>query len=357
MQGENDEETEQVGSISVVHGAHDTNKRKRKSRKIDAVVTQPLTQEQLSQETNKVIEDISTPSYNTYKKIWYELGEKNKGDWGFNDHSIVAFLVYVRDADYSVSSRRSAVAALNELMEFNGIGSFIKNKAFPKANLLWKQIKKDTTKEKAKRAKLGLTSGEREFTDQQIETMMKNMPLDAAGAIARMDFVLGRYLGLHGAYRVQVLVQDVTVAEDGTAVFIRRSVEKNDQTGKGARSVKLCANAANPHIFPVRLTQAYLNLLPRPTLPTTRLLRNPNSAKTKLTQQVLGKNGPLRYVRYAAGFAGISKEDQKLYGTNSWRKAAANHIAKQATDAVMDVIRKGTFHKTVTATKFGAAVA
>jgi hypothetical protein len=177
------------------------------------------------------------------------------------------------------------------------------------------------------------------------------MPQDAAGAIARMDFVLGRYMCLHGIYRVQVLVQDVTFEEDGSAVYIRRSVEKNDQTGKAAALIKLASNVANPHLCPVRLTKDYMKLLPPGSSPISRLLRNPNPSKSKLTQQPLGKNGPLRYVRYAAGFAGITGSDLKLYGTNSWRKAAANYIAKQAGDAMMEAVRKGTFHKTVAATK------
>jgi hypothetical protein len=46
-------------------------------------------------------------------------------------------------------------------------------------------------KEKAKRVKTGAL-GEREFTDGELDKMMKDLPLKAAGAIARMDFVLGR---------------------------------------------------------------------------------------------------------------------------------------------------------------------
>jgi hypothetical protein len=180
---------------------------------------------------------------------------------------------------------------------------------------------------------------------------MRTMPRDAAGAIARMDFVLGRFLGLHGIYRIQVLVKDVTFEQDGSAVYIRRSVEKNDQTGKRTSDVRLLSNAANPDLCPVKIIRDYLKLLPTPINPESRLLRNPNVTKTKLTQQPLGKNGPLRYVKYAASFAGIDASKLHEYGTNSWRKAAANQIAKQASVVMMEAVKKGTFHKTVTATK------
>jgi hypothetical protein len=90
------EEDQEVGAVSHLGPAHNTNtqtKRKRSSRKIDAVDTETLTQERLSEETNKVIADISTLSYTTYKTIWQELAEKHKGDWGYNDESICRYLI------------------------------------------------------------------------------------------------------------------------------------------------------------------------------------------------------------------------------------------------------------------------
>jgi hypothetical protein len=132
------------------------------------------------------------------------MAERNKGHWGYDDASISSYIVAIRD---STSSRRVAIAALNHFRIC--LGSFINNAKFPKANLLWKQLKKDTTKEKAKRVKTGTSGGEKEFTDAEIDKMMTDLPSNAAGAIARMDFLLGRYVGLHGAYRVQVQVGDV----------------------------------------------------------------------------------------------------------------------------------------------------
>lgn len=147
--GKKQAELDSVGAVSVV-GPEDRQpekKRKRISRKIDRITNQEtLSQEQLSQETNKVIEDLGTPTYKPYKKIWQDLAQKNR-DWGYNDASICTFLVCLREAGYSVSSRRCAVAAINELLEFAGIcNSFIKHPDFPKANLLWKQIKKEDKK-------------------------------------------------------------------------------------------------------------------------------------------------------------------------------------------------------------------
>lgn len=65
----------------------------------------------------------------------------------------------------------------------------------------------------------------------------------------------------------------------------------------------------------------------------------------------MGKNGPLRYVRWAAGFAGIDEDAKANYGSNSWRKASANKLAQQAGARVMEIVRKGTFHKSDSATK------
>lgn len=82
-----------------------------------------------------------------------------------------------------------------------------------------------------------------------------------------------------------------------------------------------------------------------------RLMRNPNPTKTKLTRQPMGKNGPLRYIRWAASFAGIGEDELHNYGTNSWRKVGANKLAQQAGAKVMEIVRQGTFHKSDSATK------
>jgi len=164
--------------------------------------------------------------------------------------------------------------------------------------------------------------------------ILTGLPFNAAGAIARMDFVLGRYVGLHGSYRVEVLVGDIHFSKDGRHVFIRRSVEKNDPTGKNAVVVRLEADDAHPHLCPVRICKAYIALLPD-ACPTSRLLRNTNINKTKLTRQPMGKNGPLRYVRWAAGFAGIDEDAKANYGSNSWRKAGANKLAQQGKQTLL----------------------
>jgi hypothetical protein len=133
------------------------------------------------------------------------------------------------------------------------------------------------------------------------------------------------------------------------APLLHTQEKKQDRQGEG-RTPKIQKHDAHPHLCPVRICRAYLAYLTDAS-PHDRLLRNPNVTKTKLSRQPMGKNGPLRYLRWAASFAGIDEEALHRYGTNSWRKVGANKLAQQAGARVMQIVREGTSHKSDTATK------